>query len=320
MQHAERRRGEEDDVATGWNAKFGGKLFRPVVGMPSIFMDLPSTSSSLRLARIKSSWYEFNAAMPASTRKICSRSIDILYSQTLSRAKPCFMLDDDLDADCRGHTDEIRARCEWQVGNSTIHSPLTYPLFYHPVRHHERQQSLSNMPTTDGRPLLNSNGSQTRFDMAKNMEGQKRKKVLVVGAGAAGEDTQRSWSFRISIWLMHWHRHVLRTPSLQSPRQIRRYARRRCRLLRRTGILDSTRQAKDGSIMAEPRSSRRLIHLPPHNDDVCAQWLLGRPCETASFIRQRRPLLDKRIPNQAPRKACQRGPALLPHAQDCAHV
>jgi len=37
------------------------------------------------------------------------------------------------------------------------------------------------------RPLLQqSNGSQARFDMAKNMEGQKRKRVLVVGAGAAG--------------------------------------------------------------------------------------------------------------------------------------
>ena len=38
------------------------------------------------------------------------------------------------------------------------------------------------------RPLLESNGSQTRFDMSKKMEGQKRKKVLVVGAGAAGID------------------------------------------------------------------------------------------------------------------------------------
>lgn len=36
------------------------------------------------------------------------------------------------------------------------------------------------------KPLLESHGSQTRFDMAKNMEGQKRKRVLVVGAGAAG--------------------------------------------------------------------------------------------------------------------------------------
>lgn len=62
-----------------WNAKFGGKLFRPVVEMPSISMDSPSTSSSVRLPLIKSSWYEFNAVMPASTRRICSRSIDILY-------------------------------------------------------------------------------------------------------------------------------------------------------------------------------------------------------------------------------------------------
>lgn len=40
---------------------------------------------------------------------------------------------------------------------------------------------------TDGvKPLLKSQGSQARYDRATNMEGQKRKKVLVVGAGAAG--------------------------------------------------------------------------------------------------------------------------------------
>lgn len=36
------------------------------------------------------------------------------------------------------------------------------------------------------KPLLQSNGSQTRFNMAKSIENQKRKRVLVVGAGAAG--------------------------------------------------------------------------------------------------------------------------------------
>jgi len=37
-------------------------------------------------------------------------------------------------------------------------------------------------------PLLkNKQPSQTRFKMGKKMEQQKRKKVLVVGAGAAGE-------------------------------------------------------------------------------------------------------------------------------------
>ncbi|OQN99058.1 hypothetical protein B0A48_14919 [Cryoendolithus antarcticus] len=36
------------------------------------------------------------------------------------------------------------------------------------------------------KPLLQSQGSQTRFNMSKQMENQKRKKVLVVGAGAAG--------------------------------------------------------------------------------------------------------------------------------------
>lgn len=40
---------------------------------------------------------------------------------------------------------------------------------------------------TDGvKPLLKSQGSQARYDMGTKMENQKRKKVLVVGAGAAG--------------------------------------------------------------------------------------------------------------------------------------
>jgi hypothetical protein len=44
---------------------------------------------------------------------------------------------------------------------------------------------------TDGaKPLLKSNGSQARFNMGTNMENQKRKKVLVVGAGAAGKYRQ----------------------------------------------------------------------------------------------------------------------------------
>jgi hypothetical protein len=37
------------------------------------------------------------------------------------------------------------------------------------------------------RPLIpESQPSQTRFDRGEEMEGQKRKKVLIVGAGAAG--------------------------------------------------------------------------------------------------------------------------------------
>jgi len=37
------------------------------------------------------------------------------------------------------------------------------------------------------RPLLEPNGSQTRYNMAKTVENQKRKKVLIVGAGASGK-------------------------------------------------------------------------------------------------------------------------------------
>lgn len=36
------------------------------------------------------------------------------------------------------------------------------------------------------RPSIQSQGSQTRFNMGKAMEGQKKKRVLIVGAGAAG--------------------------------------------------------------------------------------------------------------------------------------
>lgn len=40
------------------------------------------------------------------------------------------------------------------------------------------------------KPLLQSNGSQARFNMAKSVENQRRKRVLVVGAGAAGGKDQ----------------------------------------------------------------------------------------------------------------------------------
>jgi spermidine synthase len=40
--------------------------------------------------------------------------------------------------------------------------------------------------TDGGKPLLKSQGSHARYDMAPNTENQKRKRVLVVGAGAAG--------------------------------------------------------------------------------------------------------------------------------------
>jgi hypothetical protein len=46
------------------------------------------------------------------------------------------------------------------------------------------------------RPLIpESQPSQTRFDRAEDMEGQKRKKVLVVGAGAAGKISSLSHRF-----------------------------------------------------------------------------------------------------------------------------
>lgn len=42
------------------------------------------------------------------------------------------------------------------------------------------------MSTNGERPLLDTQPSQTRFNMGQKMEGQKRKRVLIVGAGAAG--------------------------------------------------------------------------------------------------------------------------------------
>jgi len=44
----------------------------------------------------------------------------------------------------------------------------------------------------DNKPLLNSQPSQTRFNMGKSMENNRKKKVLVVGAGAAGESHAHS--------------------------------------------------------------------------------------------------------------------------------
>ena len=42
----------------------------------------------------------------------------------------------------------------------------------------------------DTKPLLNTQPSQTRYNMGRNMEDQKKKKkVLVVGAGAAGKSS-----------------------------------------------------------------------------------------------------------------------------------
>lgn len=45
------------------------------------------------------------------------------------------------------------------------------------------------------KPLLPNHSSQTPFNMSKKMEHQKRKKVLVVGAGAAG---------KITYWVFMW--------------------------------------------------------------------------------------------------------------------
>ena len=49
---------------------------------------------------------------------------------------------------------------------------------------------MSAEGSNGNRPLPQSNGSQTRFNMAKGVEengGERRKRVLVVGAGAAGK-------------------------------------------------------------------------------------------------------------------------------------
>lgn len=49
-----------------------------------------------------------------------------------------------------------------------------------------QRADLPSAMTDGGKPLLQSQGSHARYDMAPNTENQKRKRVLVVGAGAAG--------------------------------------------------------------------------------------------------------------------------------------
>ena len=70
------------------------------------------------------------------------------------------------------------------------------------------------MPAEGTRPLLESNGSQTRYDMSQKMEGQKRKRVLVVGAGAAGKQLLLNKAGRM-LSLISYCRNVLRPPPLQ---------------------------------------------------------------------------------------------------------
>lgn len=53
----------------------------------------------------------------------------------------------------------------------------------------------------ESRPSIESQGSQTRFNMAKSVEHQKRKRVLVVGAGAAGMRTMTARVSLIRMWL-----------------------------------------------------------------------------------------------------------------------
>lgn len=65
-----------------------------------------------------------------------------------------------------------------------------------------------------------------------------RKKVLVVGAGAAG----LSRPSKRRTLPDSWDRHVMRSPPFATPRQVRCYDYRRCRLLRWPGILDTDRQ------------------------------------------------------------------------------
>ena len=47
------------------------------------------------------------------------------------------------------------------------------------------------MTSASSKPSLESQPSQTRFNMGRNMEGQKKKRVLIVGAGAAGKSLRR---------------------------------------------------------------------------------------------------------------------------------
>lgn len=74
--------------------------------------------------------------------------------------------------------------------------------------------------------------------MANTMEGVKKKRVLIVGAGAAGTLSAAIVSFLATGDTNLTTRHVLRAATCAASRKIRCYSRRRRQLLRWTSLLD----------------------------------------------------------------------------------
>lgn len=67
---------------------------------------------------------------------------------------------------------------------------------------------------SDEIPILTQRASSTRFEAAERMEGSKKKRVLVVGAGAAGELHERMERMKVvGIRLTRSTRNVLRSSS-----------------------------------------------------------------------------------------------------------
>jgi hypothetical protein len=111
-----------------------------------------------------------------------------------------------------------------------------------------------------------------------------KKKVLVVGAGAAGMTGSLKW-YGVSADAAY--RNVVCTPFVATSREIRCYYHRRSRLLWWSGLLDTSRQGTPWSLMAKSGCPGWKLHIPSHYDHVCKAGPSCRSCKLAGTIYMR---------------------------------
>ena len=116
--------------------------------------------------------------------------------------------------------------------------------------------------------------------MAPKVESPKKKRVLVVGAGAAGELVMILKHCQCAVDLIS-RRHVLRTSSCRTPGQVRCDYHRRGRLLRRASIFRTDREGKTRGELVESRRAGWELYFPPYDDNVFAARPSRRPGEAA---------------------------------------